>query len=458
MPSPLRARHLGATPFGDRLQLERYVLDNGLELLVLPDPSAAIVSYHTWFRVGSRDESLGKTGQAHLLEHLMFIATERYAEGEFDRLIERAGGESNAATWLDWTYYYENLPSSQLPLAIDLEAERMHKLVLASKRVASEKEVVLSERRDRVDDDIDGAVSEALYAAAFGPSHPYGWPTIGWRRDIEGFTARDCARFYQRHYAPDRATVIVAGDVVPAQVARRVAKAYGAIPASGVTRVAIPRPRVLRDKERTLRLPTPTQKLALGWPAPRFVEPDHAVAVVLSQLLTGGRSARLYRELVQDAELAIEVRAGIAPFEHHALFDLWVSAREGVSIDRVLSRLERALRRLVKETVSTEELEKVKNRLELGFLGGLETIPGKAEQIGFSHLVTGDPAHAFRRLDEYRRTSPADLQRVAAALFEGPRVTLRVLPREEPREEPRKQPRKPRQGAPAPARSKGRAA
>ena len=188
-----RARHVATIPFGDRLHLERYALDNGLDLLVLRDPSAAIVSYHSWFRVGSRDETPGKTGQAHLLEHMMFIATESFPEGEFDRRVERAGGESNAATWVDWTYYYENLPSSELPLAIRLESERMHRLVLSGPRVASEKDVVLSERRDRVEDDVDGAVSEALHAAAFGRAHPYGWPTIGWKRDIRAFSARDCA-------------------------------------------------------------------------------------------------------------------------------------------------------------------------------------------------------------------------------------------------------------------------
>jgi zinc protease len=419
-------------PFGDRLSVERFGLANGLELLVLRDPSAAIVSYHSWFRVGSRDELPGKTGQAHLLEHLMFIATERYPEGEFDRLVERAGGESNAATWVDWTYYYENLPSSELGLAIRLEAERMRNLVLAAPRVASEKDVVLSERRDRVEDDIDGAVSELLFASAFGRKHPYGWPTIGWKKDIEGFSARDCARFYARHYAPDRATLVVAGDVEPAAVARAVARAYGPIPASGVARAPVPPPPRPVAKERTLRLSTPTEKLALAWRAPAFAHSDHAVAVILSQILTGGRSARLYRDLVHDHELATDARATVSPFQHAALFDIWVSARDGKRIDSSLARVERALRRLCRELVSTEELDKVKNRLELGFLAALETIPGKAEQIGFSSIVAGDPAHAFRRLAEYRRTTPDDIRRVARAIFEAPRVGIRVLPSARP--------------------------
>ncbi|GAB4205881.1 MAG: pitrilysin family protein [Sandaracinaceae bacterium] len=426
------ARAVASIPFGERLVLRRYALDNGLDLLVLQDSSAAVVSYHSWFRVGSRDELPGKTGQAHLLEHLMFIATRSLPEGEFDRLVEQAGGESNAATWVDWTYYYENLPASELPLAIRLEADRMHQLVLSTARVESEKEVVLSERRDRVDDDIDGAASEVLFAAAFGRRHPYGWPTIGWKRDIESFSARDCASFYARHYAPDRVTIVVAGDIDPDDVAARVAAAYGPIPASRTPRAQVPVPRPLTTRERTLRLSTPTEKLALAWLAPEFAHPDHAIAVILSQILTGGRSARLYRELVLDRELATDVRATVSPFQHASLFDLWISAREGRGVDTAEARVTAALRRLCREDVPTAELDKVKNRLELGFLASLETIPGKAEQIGFSTLVAGDPAHAFRRLDEYRRATPADVRRVARAIFESGRVAVRVLPKGHP--------------------------
>lgn len=394
---------------------------------MLPDSSAAVVSYHSWFRVGSRDERPGKTGQAHLLEHMMFIATESLAEGEIDRMVERAGGEGNAATWLDWTYYYENLPASELDLAIRIEADRMANLVLSPPRVASEKEVVLSERRDRVEDDVDELVAEHVFRLAYGDEHPYGWPTIGWKKDIEGFTAADCRAFYRKHYAPNRATLIVVGDVEPHDVAARVGRAYGAIPASPTRRAAFV-PFTARAREKTLRLRTATEKVELAWHAPAFGHPDHAVAVVLSQILTGGRSARLYRELVHDRELAADVRASVSPFEHDSLFDIWIAARDGESIEPSLERTERAVRRLTEQPVPAEELDKVKNRLELGFLAALETIPGKAEQIGFSTVVTGDPAHAFRRLEEYRRATPEDLLRVARSIFGGPRILVRAQP------------------------------
>lgn len=424
--SVLRSERL---PFGDRLHIERFRYDNGLELLVLPDSSAKVISYNTWFRVGSRDEVTNKTGIAHLLEHMMFIATKSMPEGTFDKLIEEAGGESNAATWKDWTYYHENLPSSELGLAIRVEADRMQNLVLARPRVASEIEVVTSERRDAVDDDVEGRAAEVLYAMAFGKTHPYGWPTIGWKSDIEGYEAKDCASFYKQHYAPNRATIVIAGDVDPDDVAQRINEAYGAIPASKEVRAEMKPTKPRPSSEKTLRLSTPTAKIAMAWHAPRFADRDHAVAVIIGQMLAGGRSARLFRELVHVKEFATEVRAGIAPFEHTALFDISASAREGIPIQKSREVIETALEKLSTVLVEKDELEKVKNRYELGFLSSLETVAGKAEQIGFSALVAGDPTHSFKRLEEVRSVTPEDVLRVSRAIFSGPVTVVNVEPK-----------------------------
>ncbi len=413
-PPVLLAEH----PFGSTLRVLRYRLDNGLTILVLRDPSAPIVSFHTWFRVGSRHEKPGKTGQAHLLEHLMFIETESLAEGEFDRLLEAQGGESNAATWTDWTYYYENLPVSSWKLAVKLESGRMNGLVLGPKRVASEKEVVESERRDRVDDDVDGAVSEKLYASVFGRGHPYGWPTIGWMRDIKGFSIGDCRRFYRAHYAPNHATIVVAGDADPDDVVKTLAREYGAFPSSPAPALApMVVPTLRAEKRLEMRWPTPTEKLAVGWVAPAFAERDHAVLAVLTHVLASGRSARLHVDLVREREIASDVRMSVAPFREASLVDAWVSLREGHTGEQALRALDLQLERIAKEEVSREELDKVKNGLELSFLGGLETVPGKAEQIGFSETVVGDPSHAFVRLEEYRSVTAADLRRVAAGVL-----------------------------------------
>ena len=185
-----------------------------------------MICLQTWFGVGSRHERAGKTGIAHLFEHLMFGETEDNVHGAFDRLLEEAGAETNAATFLDWTYYHMNLPKDALPLAMKLEANRIARLVLRDPQVSSEKEVVANERRQRVDDDVDGAVSELLYQEAFR-THGYGWPTIGWMADIQGFTTEDCLAFYKTYYAPNNAVLVVVGDASMAEVIRLTQEHYG---------------------------------------------------------------------------------------------------------------------------------------------------------------------------------------------------------------------------------------
>ena len=219
--------HEASFAFGDR-EIARYRMANGLKVLLLRDDAAKVVSYHTWFGVGSRHEKPGKTGLAHLFEHLMFNETTNLPAGEFDRTLEAAGGEVNAATWVDWTFYYENVPSSELPLVVRLEAERMQNLVLREPQVASEKEVVANERRYRVDDDVEGAVNEILYKTAF-TRHPYHWPTIGWMADIEGFTTEDCEKFYAAYYAPNNAVVVAAGDLDEQALLAELQLRYGSI-------------------------------------------------------------------------------------------------------------------------------------------------------------------------------------------------------------------------------------
>ena len=220
----------GAIPFGGET-LHRWRLGNGLAVIVLVDASAPVVAYYTWFNVGSRHERPGKTGLAHLFEHLMFGETEKLKAGVFDRKLEENGAETNAATWVDWTYYHELLPADRVRLAVHLEAERMQHLVLREPQVASEKEVVANERRYRVDDDVEGVANELLYKTAF-TSHPYHWPTIGWMDDIKGFTPEDCTAFYKTYYAPNNATVVVVGDVRERTLLQWIQAEYGAIPSA----------------------------------------------------------------------------------------------------------------------------------------------------------------------------------------------------------------------------------
>jgi zinc protease len=409
--------HVETVPFGGRLKTERFRLKNGLELLACEDRSAPVVAYHTWFRVGSRHEREGKTGLAHLFEHLMFNEVEGRASGEFDRLLEEAGAESNASTWLDWTQYNIAIPKEKLGLVIGLEAERMSRLVLREPQVTSEKEVVANERRFRVDDDVEGSVSELLWATAFD-RHAYRWPTIGWMKDIEGFTTDDCAEFYRTYYAPNNATIIVVGDYVESALLEKIAQAYGNIAPSTLPvenyQAELPQ---TSERRREVNKPTPTEKIAIGYHGPALGDFDHLSLSLLVDVLFGGRASRMHQSIVRKQELAADVRASVGPFRDPGLFEIFASARDGHRAEELLTAIDHELERAREEAISDEEIERARARTELGLIAGLETAEGKASTIGFYETVLGRPAAAFERLDAIRRLGPSDLLRAARRYF-----------------------------------------
>lgn len=408
-----RVRHVETIPFGGRLKLERFRLDNGLYILLCEDHSAPVIAYHTWFRVGSRHEREGKTGLAHLFEHLMFNEVEGRAPGEFDRLLEEAGAESNASTWLDFTQYNIAVPKDQIDLVIQLEAERMSRLVLREPQVTSEKEVVANERRYRVEDDVEGSVSEVLWATAF-KEHAYKWPTIGWMKDIEGFTTEDCEAFYKTFYSPNNATVVVVGDFEELSMLEKIANAYGELPPS-VLPVEDFRPEPPQGGERRVELkkPTPTEKLAIGYHSPALGDHDYIALSLLVEVLFGGRASRLHKKLVRELEIASDLRAYVGPFRDPGLLEIYASAREGKTAEQLLAAIEEELERVKHEPVSQEEIDRAVARHELGLLSSLETADGKANTIGFYETVLGRPATAFERLSVTERLTQSDLVRAA---------------------------------------------
>ncbi|HTM46697.1 MAG TPA: pitrilysin family protein [Polyangiaceae bacterium] len=405
--------YLEAIPFSKTLQVHRYRLANGLSLLLLEDHSAPVVAYHTWYRVGSRHEREGKTGLSHLFEHLMFNETENLPAGEFDRKLEEAGAESNASTWLDWTHYNIAIPKDQLPLVIGLEAERMAHLVLKDPQVTSEKEVVANERRYRVDDDVEGAISELLWATCFR-EHAYRWPTIGWMQDIEGFTTEDCRQFYKTYYSPNNATVVVAGSFDTETLLSSVAAAYGSMaPALLPVEEVKPEPPQTEERRVEVQKPTVSEKLAIGYHCPALGDFDHAPLTLLCEILFGGRASRLVKKMVRELELASEVRMFVGPFHDPGMMELFASARDSHTAEEMLAVIDQEFERVRNEAIAVSEIERALARFELGMLAGLETADSKASTIGFYETVLGDPGASFARLAALRRQNQSDLLRVA---------------------------------------------
>jgi zinc protease len=405
--------YLGRSQFGPALWIERFRMQNGLSILLVEEHAAPTVAYHTWFKVGSRNERPGKTGIAHLFEHLMFNEMEGLAAGEFDRQLEELGAESNASTWLDWTHYDIAIPASGFERVVELEAGRMSHLVLRTPQVESEKEVVMNERRYRVEDDVEGALSELLWSTAF-EQHPYRWPTIGWMSDIESFDVEDCQTFYRTYYAPNNATLVIVGDVAPERALSKLQDAYGNYtPAPIPAPPSVVEPEQRAEKRLEVAKLTPTWKLNIGYHSPALNHPDHLPLSVLSEMLFGGRSSRLVKALVRELELASDVRASLSPLADPGLFEIFVSARDGVTAERLLEVVDAELDRALIEPITPDELARATARIELGLLQGLSNNEGKASTIGFYEIVLGNPSAGFERLEALGGVQVADLMQVA---------------------------------------------
>jgi zinc protease len=412
-------------PFGaGGLVARHFKLKNGLELILVRDASAPIFAYQTWFRVGSRHERDGITGIAHLFEHLMFNQTESHPPGELDRMIEAAGGDTNAATWVDWTYYRDNLPKEELALVVDLEADRMAHLVLGDKQVESEREVVANERRFRVEDDVDGFLSEELYKLAF-TTHPYHWPTIGWMRDIMAISIADCRAFYRTYYAPNNATVVLVGDVSEDEARARIEDKYGAIPPAEIPVERAPEePEQKEERRASFKKPVVGDKLRMGYKSPPLTHADYPALEVISELLFGGKSSRLERRLVLDGEIASSCSASLAPFRDPGLWEVSVSLKRGRLAEEAERVVGEELENLARGPIATAELETARTRLLTRLLRELRTQAGKAEALGHYHTTAGDYRRLFQVESAYRGVTADHVRRAAAEWLRPERRTV----------------------------------
>ncbi len=406
------------------MTVRRYRLPNGFRLLASLDRAAPIVSVQTWFGVGSRNERPGATGLAHLFEHLMFGQTDRLEPGEFDRLVERTGGECNAATWVDWTYYRLTVPTRDLPTALDLEAQRMSKLVLAEGPVEAEREVVMNERRERVEDDVDGSLDEQLMALAF-QRHPYRWPTIGWMEDIRRVTIDEIRAFYRTWYAPNNACLVVVGDFDEAELLRLTAEAYGPLPSAALPDAACA-PEPAQQAERVVRLPKPiaTHRLLVGYKAPSLSHADWLPLDIATTILAGCSSARLQRRLVIREEVASSVDAQLTPFRDPSLLRIAITCARGHDADEVMRILDEELAAMVEDPPSAEEVEKAKAVAETDLWSTLVEVDGKAEALGHHEIVLGDFRTLMQRTRALAEVTPAEVARVVRATLQRSQRTV----------------------------------
>ena len=403
-------------------------LDNGLTVLLLPETGTPGVSFQMWVRAGAKDET-NYTGLAHLFEHMMFRGTDRLPPESHERMIEGRGGRVNAFTTADTTVYYEDVAPDSLPLVIELEAERLANLKITEETLASERQVVLEERRLRTEDQPDGRAFEALLGLAF-QAHPYRVPTIGWRSDIETVPVKDVQEFFRTYYAPNNIVIAIAGDFDAAATLAQIRRTFGRLePAADIPRSPTKEPEQSGERRAEVYFDLRSPILAAAWHAPPTGHPDAEALDVASLVLSGGHSSRVYRKLVYDKQVALGAQGAYWELQDAGLFYAFASVRPGADIDEVERLFMAEIKRLRDEPVPPAELAKAKRQIQVDLLSGMETANEMASRIGGEYVSFGRIRPVEERLKAYAAVTAADVQRVARTyLRDDHRSVVHVVP------------------------------
>ncbi len=407
--------------------IHEHMLKNGMKVLVEEDPSIPNVALYTFFRVGSRNEHEGITGLSHFFEHMMFNGAKKYGPGEFDKAMEANGGNNNAFTSNDVTAYQDWFPNSALELIFDLESDRVQYLAFDPKIVESERQVVYSERRLSVDNDNFGLLDEQIEAAAI-IAHPYHWPVIGWPSDIEKWTLDDLKAYFAKGYSPSNATMIVVGAVKADDVFRLAEKYMEPIPAHDPPPpVRTVEPKQLGERRLWVHKFAQLPIVEIAYHVPQAQGPDFYTLELLRTLLTSGESSRLYRSLVDQQQLAIEVQSSHEPTFDPFLFTFTVQPREGVPPEKAEQALYAEIDKLKTFPVDEHELQKAKNQAIANYYRSLRSIDGRAAEIGRYEVFFGDYHRLASVEQEYNKVTASDIQRAAKEYFDVNNRTVATL-------------------------------
>jgi zinc protease len=414
------------------IKYERFVLDNGLQVVMHEDHSVPVVGVNIWYHVGSGSEKPGRTGFAHLFEHIMFEGSGHVPEGKFDEWLEAAGGDNNGSTNPDRTNYYENLPSNALELALFLESDRMGYLLdaMSPTKVDGQRDVVKNERRQRYENTPYGLSWLKIYENLFPANHPYHWSTIGSMEDLSAASFQDVVDFFKSYYLPNNASLVIAGDINPSECKKLVQKWFNEIP-SGKPVPPVDAPVAFLTEEKRLVMEDKVQlpRLYMAWLTPPQYTPGDAELDVLGNILAGGKNSRLYKRLVYDLQIAQDVSAFQESGSLASKYYVIATARSGHNLKELEKVIREEINRIKSEPPTTRELERTINQIEASFLDRLENIGGKADQLNGYFTETGDPDYFNEDLSRYKALDTNDITATAQTyLRDNGCVILSVVP------------------------------
>lgn len=416
--------HVETLPFLGQKKAVRYLFPNGLRLVVVEDHSSPTFAYQTWFDVGSRDEVPGYTGLAHLFEHMMFKQTKNTKEGEFDRILEEHGAEGlNAFTSRDYTAYIQELPIEHLELLMKYESDRMVNLIVNDQSFKTEREVVQNERRFRNENSAEGMLFQEIYPLSYKKS-TYRWPVIGYEQDLKRMTAKDASSFYEKFYAPNKATIVIVGDIKPEKAYDLVNRYYGHLKPQNIASFKPTQElKQTAARKKTLKLNVQVDKLMLAYKVPSLRSPNYPAINVIQSVLGGGKSSRLQRALV-DKGYANSISVYPMDGVESSLFLILVNLQTNQKIDRVESIVLDEIKNLLKNSISQKELKTAKNKVLFDFYENLNNNSEKAKLIGFYETTSGRFDTFQKQLKETELLSSEKILKVANEYFKPESVSI----------------------------------
>jgi zinc protease len=405
---------LAGGPSAFASEVQEFMLANGMKVLLCEVPKAPVATVQIWYKVGSRDEVMGRAGLSHMLEHMMFKGTPSHPKGDFSRTIRKNGGNDNAFTSQDYTGYFENIASDRVELALELEADRLRGLLLDDKEFQLEREVVKEERRMRTEDDPQSYLIEAVFAQAF-QQHPYHWPIIGWFPDLNAMTREDLKRHYDTYYVPNNATLIVVGDIQVKRLLPAIKRLFESIPSRPVPAHPIPEePEQKGERRIVVKREAQLPFVLAAYRAPNFKHEDSYALALLESLLAQGKSSRLYRSLVYEQKVALAVGTDHSLLQTDPqLFYGYIVVAPGQKIETAEQAFYRELDRIKQDPPSEAELQRAKNQLEAQRVFGQDSIFRQAMLLGQAETVGAGWKFEESFLDRIRTITPQDVQRVA---------------------------------------------
>ena len=412
-----------------------HTLANGLTVILHEDHSVPMVAVNVWYHVGSGYEKPGRTGFAHLFEHIRFEGSGNVKEGDFDNLLEAVGGSNNGSTTTDRTNYYEILPANALDVALFLESDRMGYLLdaMSPEKVDGQRDVVKNERRQSYENRPYGMAFLTLVETLFPEGHPYNWPVIGYMDDLTAASYEDVVDFFNQYYRPNNASLVIAGDIDPAEALERVKYWFEEIPGGApVVKPNAPAFELSEPAYVTLEDNVQLPRLYLAYQSPRNYAPGDAALNVAGNILADGKNSRLYQKLVYEMGIAQDVYAFQYGMAMESMFIVMATARPGHTLEELRAVIDEEIAKLQQEPPSARELQRSINQLETSFLRGYQSLLGKADAMNSYYYFTGNPDWANEDISRFRALSPQDISAVARRyLHPGKRVLLSIVPQEQ---------------------------